>query len=117
MALKRRIGRRRLVDPGVVLYNINNLLFEIECLSSSVELRDIRNYILHLEAMTTNLRRLSSSHAALTPSMIDQITDGLDKLKTLFEDKELQTVNQRGGYTAPRVHTGKLLSAVAYMAF
>ena len=55
MALRRRVGRRRLVDPGVVLHSISNLLFEIECLSS-VELRDI---LLGLEAMTTSLRRFS----------------------------------------------------------
>ena len=51
----------------------------------------------------------------MTPSTIDQIIDGLDELKTLFEERELRTVNQRGGYTAPRV-TGKLLNPAAYMA-
>ena len=61
--------------------------------------------------MTTILRRLSSS--ALAPSMINQIIDRLDELKTLFEEREIRTVSQRSGYTAPRVHTGKLLSPVA----
>ena len=84
MALRRRIGRRRLVDPEIVLHSTSNLLFEIECLSSSVELRDVQNYILRLDSMTANLRRLSSG--AVAPSMIDQIIHGLN---TLFEERLL----------------------------
>ena len=105
MATRRRIGRRRLVDPGIALHSVSNLLFEIECLSSSVELRDIQNYILRLEAMNTNLRRLPSSVVA--HSTIDQIIHGLDEINTLFEaEREHQALLLRRGYITPRVHTG-----------
>lgn len=40
MASRRRIGRRSVIDPGIVLLSASNLLSEIKNLPSSLALRD-----------------------------------------------------------------------------
>ena len=59
-ANRRRVQRRRVVDTGLVLHRISNLL-EIECMSPHIDQRDMQRYVLRLEAMTTNFRRLFDS--------------------------------------------------------
>ena len=104
MANRRRVHRRRVVDPGLVLHRISNLLLEIECLSPHVDQRDIQRYVLRLEGITTNFRRLSDS--AVPHRIRRQIVRGLAELRTLLEERQQQTTLLRRGYTTPRVHTG-----------
>ena len=94
-----------MVDSGIILRSVSNLLSEIEYLSPSVELRDIQSYVLRTEALNQNLRRLPPG--AVDPSVLATIIRGLDEMKHCFEEMEYQfTHSTRRCCRVPRVHTG-----------
>ena len=105
MAHRRRIGRRSVIDPSVVLRSVSTLLSELEYLSFS-DVRDIQNYTSRLNAIIRTLRRLPSS--VLAHSFIDQVIHGLDEIKSNLAEMERQRIPRMRGYIASRVYTGML---------
>ena len=104
MAYRRRIGRRRVIDPSIILLSARNLLAEIENLPSFLELRDIQGYIIRLEAVKLNLGRLHSG--AIERPILNRIIRGLDEIKLYLEERKDQFTLIRRGHNAPRVYTG-----------
>ena len=104
MAIRRRIGRRRVIDPGVVLLSASNLLSEVEYFPPSLELSDIRRYIVRVEAERRNLRRLHDSHVT-EQGILNRIIQGLKEIKDSLELMKDQITSRRG-HSTPRVYTG-----------
>ena len=98
MAIRRRIGRRRVIDPA------SNLLSELECFPPSLELSDIQRYIVHVEAERRNLRRLHDSHV-IEQRILNRIIQGLKEIKDCLELLKDQITTRRG-HSTPRVYTG-----------
>lgn len=111
MAIRRRIGRRRVIDPGVVLLSASNLLSELECFPPSLDLSDIERYIVRVEAERRNLRRLHDSDV-VERRILNRIIQGLKEIKDCLEQLK-DHVTSRRGYSTPRVYTGNLITLVA----
>ena len=105
MAIRRRIGRRSVIDPGIILLSASNLLSEIESLPSSPAMRDIEGYIDRVQAVKQNLRRLHSG--SLEQRILNRIIRGLDEMRHYLEEMKVQFTFSRRGYNAPRVYTGE----------
>ena len=112
MAIRRRIGRRRVIDPGVVLLSASNLLSELECFPPSLDLSDIERYIVRVEAERRNLRRLHDSDV-VERRILNRIIQGMKEIKDCLEQLKDHVTLSRRGYSTPRVYTGNLITLVA----